>query len=68
LPELPRIRLHDLRHTHATLLLTAGTRPKVVQQRLGHAKISTTMDTYSHLLTGMQESAVALMAAMLDAD
>jgi len=65
--EFPRIRLHDLRHTHATHLLQAGIHPKVVQERLGHATISTTMDIYSHVLPGMQESAAELVAAILDA-
>lgn len=49
---------HTLRHTHATVLLSAGIHPKIVQERLGHAKISTTLDTYSHLVPGMQQVAV----------
>lgn len=49
---------HVLRHTHATILLSAGVHPKIVQERLGHAKISTTLDTYSHLIPGMQNAAV----------
>jgi integrase len=49
---------HALRHTHATILLSAGVHPKVVQERLGHAKISTTLDTYSHLVPGMQQAAI----------
>lgn len=61
-----RIRLHDLRHTHATLALRAGVHPKVVQERLGHANISITMDTYSHVLPDMQESAAELVAALVD--
>src|SRR5207244_3934948 len=44
---LPRIRLHDLRHTHATVLLVRGVHPKVVQERLGHSKIGITLDVYS---------------------
>jgi integrase len=56
--KLPRIRFHDLRHTFATLLLSRGTHPKVVQEMLGHADISQTMDTYSHVLPDMQEGAV----------
>jgi integrase len=56
--KLPRIRFHDLRHTFATLLLLRGTHPKVVQEMLGHANISQTMDTYSHVLPDMQEAAV----------
>jgi len=51
---LPDIRFHDLRHTSATLLLSAGIHPKIVQERLGHAQISVTMDTYSHVLASLQ--------------
>jgi integrase len=58
---LPRIRFHDLRHTCATLLLSKGTHPKIVQEMLGHANISMTMDTYSHVLPDMQEKAVSAM-------
>jgi integrase len=50
---LPSIRLHDLRHTCATILLMAGKHPKYVQELLGHASISITLDTYSHLIEGM---------------
>jgi len=49
---------HSLRHTHASVLLAKGIHPKIVQERLGHSKISTTMDTYSHLIPGMQQVAV----------
>ena len=59
---LSGIRLHDLRHFHATLLLQAGTHPKVVQERLGHASISVTLDTYSHVLPGLQEKAASALA------
>jgi integrase len=55
--ELPRIRFHDLRHTAATLLLQEGVHPKVVQERLGHAQIGLTLDTYSHVLPTMQREA-----------
>lgn len=55
--ELPKIRLYDLRHTTATLLLSAGENPKVVQERLGHASIVLTLDTYSHVLPTMQKDA-----------
>jgi integrase len=55
--EVPKIRLHDLRHTHATALLVAGVHPKVVQERLGHANISITLDTYSHVAPTMQRQA-----------
>ena len=51
------VRLHDARHTHATLLLKQGVHPKIVQERLGHATIATTLDTYSHVLPGLQEAA-----------
>lgn len=49
---------HSLRHTHASILLANGVHPKIVQERLGHSKISTTMDIYSHLIPGMQAAAV----------
>src|SRR5205823_3916058 len=50
--KLRRIRTHDLRHTHASLALRANVHPKIVQTRLGHANISITMDTYSHVAPG----------------
>jgi integrase len=56
-PELKRIRMHDLRHTSATLMLQAGISPKVAQKRLGHADFSTTMDIYSHVLEEMEQEA-----------
>jgi len=52
---LPEIRFHDLRHTHASLLLAAGVHPKLVQERLGHSQISLTLDTYSHVTPNMQD-------------
>ena len=54
---MPPVRFHDLRHTHATLMLKQGIHPKIVSERLGHSTITTTMDTYSHVLPGMQENA-----------
>ena len=54
---VPLIRLHDLRHTHATLMLKVGVHPKVVSERLGHSSIRITLDTYSHVLPGLQEAA-----------
>ena len=54
---LDGIRFHDARHTHASLLLTQGVHPKVVQERLGHATISTTLDLYSHVSPGLQQAA-----------
>jgi len=62
---LPPIRLHDLRHTHATLALQAGIHPKVVSERLGHATVSITLDTYSHAIPAMQEEAAALIAGLV---
>lgn len=64
--DLPRIRLHDLRHTSATLALAAGEHPKVVQERLGHATITQTMDTYSHTTPALHEAAAARLAALVD--
>jgi len=62
---VPRIRFHDLRHTHATLALQAGVHPKVVSERLGHASISITLDTYSHAIPALQEEAAAKVAALV---
>lgn len=64
---VPRIRLHDLRHTHATLLLAAGTPIKAVSERLGHSKTSITLDTYAHVLPDMQDRAVDAIDAALNA-
>lgn len=54
---LPRIRFHDLRHSHATVMLTQGIHPKVVSERLGHSTIGITLDTYSHMVPGIQREA-----------
>ena len=59
LSDLPRVRFHDLRHSHATQLLLAGIHPKVAQERLGHSTIATTFDLYSHVTATMQEEAAA---------
>ncbi|WP_374712963.1 tyrosine-type recombinase/integrase [Symbiobacterium terraclitae] len=56
---LPHVRLHDLRHTHATLLLEAGVHPKVVSERLGHSTTTLTLDVYSHVMPSMQREAAA---------
>jgi integrase len=56
--KLENVRLHDLRHSHATLMLQAGVHPKVVQERLGHATITTTLNTYSHVIPTLQEESV----------
>jgi integrase len=61
---LPRVRFHDLRHSHATQLLADGVHPKVTQERLGHSTITTTMDLYSHVTDTMQaDAAVRIDAA-----
>lgn len=65
--KLPRIRLYDLRHSHATLLMSAGEPPKVVQERLGHSSIQLTLDTYSHVIPGMQERATERLETLLAA-
>jgi integrase len=62
---LRRVRLHDLRHSHATHLLMANVHPKIVQERLGHANIATTMDLYTHVMPGMQDEAVSRVDATL---
>ena len=62
---LQRIRFHDLRHAHATLLLREGVHPKVVSERLGHASMAITLDTYSHVLPGLQQDAAARLDALL---
>ncbi len=54
---LPGIRLHDARHTHASLLLKQGVHPKIVQERLGHGSIQITLDLYSHIAPGLQQAA-----------
>jgi len=62
---LPRIRLHDLRHTHATLALQAGVHPKIVSERLGHADIALTLNTYSHAIPALEETAANLIANLV---
>lgn len=63
--DVPTIRFHDLRHTHATLGLAAGVPAKVMQERLGHANVSITLDLYTHVVPGMQEQAAATMGALV---
>jgi len=65
---LPYIRFHDLRHSAATLLLSLGEHPKVVQERLGHSTIGVTMDTYSHVLPDMQRKAASRLDALFAAE
>lgn len=62
---LPRIRLHDLRHTWATLALQAGVHPKIVSERLGHANISITLDIYSHVAPSMHAEAANTVASYI---
>ncbi len=54
---LKGVRFHDARHTHASLMLKQGVHPKIVQERLGHASIQVTLDTYSHVAPGLQQAA-----------
>jgi integrase len=54
---LPSLRFHDLRHTHASLMLKQGINPKIVSERLGHSSIGITLDTYSHVMPGLQKAA-----------
>lgn len=65
--KLPPMRLHDLRHTHGTLLVASGVHPKVVQERLGHHSSAFTMDTYAHAMPAMQAEAASRFAAMVGA-
>jgi integrase len=64
---LPQYRFHDLRHAHATHMLTSGTHVKVASERLGHSRVGITLDLYSHVLPGMQEDAAAKVDAALRA-
>jgi integrase len=57
--DFPHVRFHDLRHAHATLMLLKGVHPKIVSERLGHASIGITLDTYSHVLPSMQSEAAS---------
>jgi integrase len=62
---LPKIRLHDVRHSYATAALAAGVPAKVVSERLGHATIAITMDTYSHVLPGLDAEAAGTVARLI---
>jgi integrase len=62
---VPRIRLYDLRHTSASLLLASGVHPKIVSERLGHASVNLTLSTYSHVLPGLQQDAADTLEAAL---
>ncbi len=65
---LPRVRLHGLRHSMATLMLAAGEHPKVVSERMGHSSVAFTLATYSHVMPGMHETAAQRLANVLDGD
>ena len=65
--KLPQIRFHDLRHSHATHLLAANVHPKIAQERLGHSNVSITLNTYSHVVPGMQQEAAAKVDAVIQA-
>ena len=65
--DLPRIRIHDLRHTCASLLLVQGVHPRVVMETLGHSQISLTLDTYSHVLPALQHEAARQMDSLISA-
>jgi integrase len=62
---LARLRFHDLRHAHATHMLANGVHPKIASERLGHSKVSITLDLYSHVIPGMQADAAATVDAAL---
>lgn len=64
--DVPTIRLHDLRHVHATLLLQAGVSIKVVSERLGHTTIAMTMDVYAHVLPAMDQDAADRFGDLLE--
>ena len=59
------MRFHDLRHTHAAMLIAEGAHPKVIQSRLGHTKITTTLDTYGHPFDGLDEAAADTLDALV---
>ncbi|KKX55689.1 tyrosine-type recombinase/integrase [Brevibacillus borstelensis] len=61
----PKITFHDLRHTHASLLIKQGVHIKVISERLGHSSVSITMDTYGHLMPNMQEDAAAGLDSLI---
>jgi len=65
---LRRIRLHDLRHTHATHALQIGVHPKIVSERLGHSSVMVTLDVYSHVLPSLQREAAEAVAALVNGE
>jgi integrase len=62
---LAGVRIHDLRHTHAAWLIAQGEHPKVIQARLGHASIKTTLDVYGHLFDGLDEKAASRLDSLV---
>ena len=64
--KLPDMRLHDLRHSCATLLLAQGVNPRVIMETLGHSQVSLTLNTYTHVLPAVQRDAAARINAVLD--
>ncbi len=66
--DMPHITVHSLRHTTATLLLESGENPKIVQELLGHASISTTLDIYSHVIPGLKQQAVSKLTELINKD
>ena len=66
--ELPHIRFHDLRHTHATLMLKGGMHPKIVSERPRQANIGITLDTYRHVVPGLQEAAALRFDALIESE
>jgi integrase len=63
-----KLRLHDLRHTHATLMLKSGVHLKIVSERLGHATVAFTLDTYTHVVPGLQEAAAKRFDKLFNAE
>jgi hypothetical protein len=66
--KLGHLKIHELRHTCASLLLAGDVHPKIVQEQLGHSQISLTLDTYSHLLPGMQQEAAHKIDGLITAE
>jgi integrase len=66
--DLPRMKFHDLRHTHATMLIKENVNIKVIQERLGHSRASTTLDIYSHVLPSMQQSVTEKLNKLYNCD
>ena len=66
--ELGHLKIHELRHTCAPLLLAGDVHPRIVQEQLGHSQISLTLDTYSHVIPGMQHEAAHTIDALITAE